>query len=69
MVDRNHSNSYRSWVSMGKPAQPSQTQWAQLSDAALLCDYTTTATPTGSSWTVTYPQNVYGVSLIVLTHS
>lgn len=65
MVDRTHSNSYQSWVSLGKPAQPSQTQWTQLSQAAELCYYSTTAS--SNSWTVTYPQNVYGVSLIVLS--
>jgi xylan 1,4-beta-xylosidase len=65
MLDRTHSNSYQSWVGMGKPSKPSQTQWTTLSNAAELCYYPTTAT--GNSWTVTYPQNIYGVSLITLT--
>ena len=38
-----------------------------LRDAAELCYYETTAQPTGGSWTLTYPQNVYGVDLFELT--
>jgi hypothetical protein len=53
---------------MGKPAQPSQTQWTQLAAAADLCYFETTATPNGNSWSVTFPLNVYGVGLIVLSH-
>ena len=50
---RTHSNSYQSWVGMGKPSKPSQAQWRSLSSAAELCYFATTAT--GASWTVTYP--------------
>ena len=67
VVDHTHSNSYTAWVGMGSPPQPTQAQWVQLSAAADLCYYETTATPTGSSWTVTFPQNIYGVGLIVLS--
>ncbi len=66
VLDRNHSNSYQTWVSQGKPAKPSATQWTQLSSAAELCYYSTTSTV--NSWSVTYPQNIYGVSLFVLSH-
>jgi xylan 1,4-beta-xylosidase len=65
-LDRTHSNSYESWVSMGKPARPSAAQWTQLGTSAELCYYSTTTT--GASFSVTYPQNIYGVSLIVLSH-
>ncbi len=65
IVDRTHSNSYQSWVSMSKPAKPSASQWAQLNSSGQLCYYPTNAT--GTSWTITYPQNIYGVSLIVLS--
>jgi xylan 1,4-beta-xylosidase len=65
-LDRTHSNSYQTWVSQGKPAKPSATQWAQLSSSAELCYYSTATT--GTSWTITYPQNIYGVSLIILSH-
>lgn len=65
VLDRGHSNSYQTWVSQGKPAKPSAAQWTQLSSAAELCYYATTST--GTSWTVTYPQNIYGVSLFVLS--
>jgi xylan 1,4-beta-xylosidase len=68
VVDHTHSNSHTAWVAMGKPAQPSQTQWTQLAAAADLCYFETTATPNGNSWSVTFPLNVYGVGLIVLSH-
>jgi xylan 1,4-beta-xylosidase len=67
LVDRNHSNSYRSWVTMGKPKQPNAAQWTTLSNDAELCYYGVRAALTGNSWTITYPQNTYGVSLIVLS--
>jgi hypothetical protein len=67
LIDRAHSNSYQTWVSQGKPATPTQSQWVSLRDTGELCSYTTTGTATGNSWTVRWPQNVYGVSLIVLT--
>jgi hypothetical protein len=67
MVDRSHSNSYRTWVDLGKPAQPSEGEWTQLSESGQLCYYQASATPVENSWTITYPQNVYGVSLFVLT--
>ena len=65
VLDRGHSNSYQQWVSLGSPAKPSQAQWTQLSAAAELCYHQ--ASGTGTSWTVTYPQAVYGVSLFVLS--
>jgi xylan 1,4-beta-xylosidase len=65
VLDRTHSNSYQTWVGLGKPAKPSQAQWTQISNAAELCYYSTTAT--GTSWTATFPQNTYSVSLIVLS--
>jgi hypothetical protein len=52
---------------MGSPAQPTQAQWVQLAGAADLCYYETSATPVGNSWTVTFPQSVYGVALIVVS--
>jgi xylan 1,4-beta-xylosidase len=67
MVDRNHSNSHRAWLDMGAPKQPTEEQWATLADAATLCYYeASAAVGAGGSWTVTYPQNVYGVSLFVI---
>ena len=67
VLDRTHSNSYQTWVGLGKPAKPSQAQWTQIGNAAELCYYQTTAT--GASWTATFPQNIYSVSLIVLSQS
>ena len=67
MIDRTHSNSYQTWVGQGKPAAPSQAQWVSLRDTGELCSYTATQTATGGTWTVRWPQNVYGVSLIVLS--
>jgi xylan 1,4-beta-xylosidase len=63
IVDRGHANSYRAWLAMGQPPRPTQAQWVMLRDAAELCYYETTATPAGGSWTVTFPQSVYGVDL------
>ena len=67
MIDRTHSNSYQTWVTQGKPAAPSQAQWVSLRDTGELCSYSATQTATGGTWTVRYPQNVYGVSLFVLS--
>jgi xylan 1,4-beta-xylosidase len=67
IVDVAHANSYRPWVAMGMPAKPTQAQWVTLRDAAELCYYDTTAQATGGSVTLTFPQNIYGVSLIELT--
>jgi beta-xylosidase len=65
MLDRTHGNAYQTWVGLGKPAKPSQSQWTTIASAAELCTFG--ATTTGASWTVTYPQNVYGVSLFTLS--
>jgi xylan 1,4-beta-xylosidase len=64
LLDRSHANAYQAWVGLGKPANPSEGQWTQLSSAAELCYFETTAT--GTSWSTTYPQNVYGVSLFTI---
>ena len=69
MIDRTHSNSYQTWVTQGKPATPSQAQWVSLRDTGELCSYSATQTATGGTWTVRYPQNIYGVSLFVLSQS
>jgi xylan 1,4-beta-xylosidase len=67
LVDRNHANSYLTWTQQGKPAQPTQAQWVALRDSAELCYYESTVTPTGGTWTVSFPQNNYSVALLVLT--
>lgn len=66
VVDHTHSNSHTAWVAMGSPPQPTDMQWSQLAAAADLCYYEATATPTSGSYTVTFPQSTYGVSLFVL---
>ncbi len=65
MLDHTRSNAFTAWTSMGTPSNPSQSQWTQLASAAELCYYQTSST--GTTWTATFPQNVYGVSLIVLS--
>jgi hypothetical protein len=69
VVDYSHSNAYRPWVTMGKPAQPTAAQWAQLKQAAMLTHFDSVATPTltGKSWSKTFTQNYYSVGLIILT--
>jgi beta-xylosidase len=69
IVDRNNANAYRVWLAMGSPARPTQSQWVMLRDAAELCYYETTAQPAGGAWTLTFPQNVYGVGLFEISAS
>lgn len=65
LLDRDHANAYQVWVGLGKPAKPSEAQWTQLSNAAELCYFETTAS--GTSWSATYAQKVYGTSLFVIS--
>ncbi len=65
LLDRSHSNAYQVWAGLGKPAKPAEAQWTQIAAAAELCYFETTAT--GTSWSATYPQNVYGVSMFTLS--
>ncbi len=65
-VDHTHANSHTAWIAMNRPGRPTQAQWTQLRDAAELCYYETTATVSGSSWSVTFPQYQYGVTLLEL---
>jgi xylan 1,4-beta-xylosidase len=72
IVDRGHANAYRTWLAINQPVRPTQPQWLMLRDAAELCYYETItqpsgAQPSGSSWTLTFPQNIYGVALIELS--
>jgi xylan 1,4-beta-xylosidase len=66
-VDSGHANSYRAWLAMGSPPNPTQAQWVTLRDAAELCYYETIAQPTAGAWTVQYAQNVYGLDLFEVT--
>jgi xylan 1,4-beta-xylosidase len=66
VLDHTRSNAYYAWTQMNKPSNPTQAQWVTLRDAAEICYYETSATLSGNSWTVTFPQNNYSVSLIVL---
>ena len=67
IVDRGHANSYRAWLAMGSPANPTQPQWVMLRDAAELCYYQTTAQPVSGSATFQFAQSVYGVDLFEIT--
>jgi hypothetical protein len=67
IVDYTHANSYRPWLAMSRPARPTQAQWVTLRAAAELCYYDTTVQASAGSVAFTFPQNVYGVSLIELT--
>jgi xylan 1,4-beta-xylosidase len=66
IVDRGHANAYRAWMSMGSPSNPSKAQWVTLRDAAELCYYETTEQAAGGTWTLTFPQSIYGLTLIEL---
>ena len=52
---------------MGRPPEPTQTQWAELRRASELCYYETTVSPKDGAWSVTFPQNTYSVGLLVLS--
>jgi xylan 1,4-beta-xylosidase len=67
IVDRGHANSYRAWLAMGSPANPTQPQWVTLRDSAELCYYETTAQPAGGSATFQFAQSVYGVDLFQIS--
>ena len=72
IVDRAHANAYRAWQAISSPPTPNQAQWVKVRDAAELCYYETISQPSGTSptagaWTMTFPQNVYGVDLIELS--
>jgi hypothetical protein len=68
-VDKNHSNSFTTWVNQGRPAKPSSAQWDELAASGELkkLDSTTTVNWTGGTFTKVYPQAQPGVSLLVLT--
>ena len=71
VVDVNHSNSYQSWVGLGKPANPTAAQWMTIANAAQLAHYDSVAnvTITGGTYTKTFTQNYYSVGLIQLTRT
>ncbi len=67
LVDHTHSNAYGAFAEMGRPPEPTQTQWAELRRASELCYYETTVSPKDGAWSVTFPQNTYSVGLLVLS--
>jgi xylan 1,4-beta-xylosidase len=67
LVDHTHSNAYDTFTQMGRPTQPTPSEWADLRRASELCYYETTITPKDGAWSVTFPQNIYSVGLLVLT--
>ncbi|HJX64609.1 MAG TPA: hypothetical protein VJ860_11750, partial [Polyangia bacterium] len=67
LVDRTHSNAYYTFAQIGRPPQPTQSQWAELRRASELCYYETTVSPKDGAWSVTFPQNTYSVGLLVLS--
>ena len=67
LVDYTHSNAYYTFTQMGRPPQPTQSQWAELRRASELCYYETTVSPRDGAWSVTFPQNTYSVGLLVLS--
>jgi xylan 1,4-beta-xylosidase len=67
VIDHTHANAYTAWVAMSKPQTPTEPQWSALRDAAEPCYYETSATVSGTTWTSTFPLNVYGVSLFEVT--
>jgi xylan 1,4-beta-xylosidase len=68
-VDKNHSNSFTTWVNQGRPAKPTTAQWDALkADGELKkLDSTTTVTLTGTTFSKNMAQFQPGVSLLVLS--
>ncbi len=68
-VDHDHSNSFTTWVSQGRPAKPTSAQWDKLqADGTLkLLDSVSTVTITNATFSKTYAQYQPGVSLLVLS--
>ena len=66
IVDSARSNAFRAWQGMGSPAAPNAAQWAQLKAAANLAyfDSVKTVPITGSTYTVSFAQSPYSVSLV-----
>ncbi len=67
LVDHTHSNAYDAFAEMGRPPEPTQSQWADLRRASELCYYETTVSSKDGAWSVTFPQNTYSVGLFVLS--
>jgi xylan 1,4-beta-xylosidase len=67
VLDNMHSNSYRAWLDMGGPRQPTQSQWISLRDAADLCFYDATMLTPGSALEVSFPVKNYSVELLSLS--
>ncbi|MFZ5897140.1 MAG: GH39 family glycosyl hydrolase [Myxococcota bacterium] len=66
VVDKMHSNSYTTWVELGKPEMPTAEQWVALRDAADLCYYESEVEPVGGSVSISFPQRVRGLSFVTL---
>jgi xylan 1,4-beta-xylosidase len=64
IVDYSHANSYRAWLAMGSPSNPTQAQWVTLRDSAELCHYDTTLQPVAGAATFQFAQGIYGVDLL-----
>ena len=67
LVDYTHSNAYYAFAQMGRPPQPTPSQWEGLRRASELCYYETTVSGKDGAWSVTFPQNTYSVGLLVLS--
>jgi xylan 1,4-beta-xylosidase len=67
VVDYTHSNAYHTFTEMGRPPEPTRSQWADLRRASELCYYETTVTPKDAAWSVIFPQSIYSVALLLLT--
>jgi xylan 1,4-beta-xylosidase len=74
VIDATHSNSYRTWVSAGSPANPSAAQWTTIANAAQLAYYDTPGTVTlgGTTGAAMYSKSItqyyYSVGLVQLTN-
>jgi xylan 1,4-beta-xylosidase len=68
-VDREHSNSYTAWQTMGAPQNPSAMEYGRLKAAGQLQlrESPRWVTAEGNAVEIAFPQPVQGLSLIDLT--
>src|SRR5262249_40663201 len=73
VVDHGHSNAHTAWLAGGdwgggraRPPLPSADQWTTIKNASELCYYGAGLDGSKNSWSATFPQNNYSVSLVLL---
>jgi xylan 1,4-beta-xylosidase len=72
VVDKTHSNSFQTWVSLGKPSSPTSAQWTTIANAGALAHYDSVITDTtlsSGTYSKSFTQNYYSVGLIQIVNT